>query len=143
MCGILFALVNDQQDLTGEGWNRYHDSISARGESSFMHRSTGYVARTLISCAGPDSLQELSRNIHARHTDTLPSQPLHLRFLSSVLALRGNHVGVQPLVEARKGGAEGNILCWNGQVCVQGFWYDLDLTIIRRHTDFRGCICEP
>ncbi|KAJ9101697.1 hypothetical protein QFC21_003035 [Naganishia friedmannii] len=97
MCGILFSITGEpiQQDLSKNTWNRYQEAISARG---------------------PDSLQEISRNIHTPYTDTPPSHPLHLRFLSSVLALRGDHVCAQPLVETRKGGAEGNILCWNGQI---------------------------
>lgn len=58
--------------------------------------------------SGPDSLQEVVRDIQ------IGSETLQLGFLSSVLALRGDHVGVQPLV-----GDSGNILCWNGQVSWQ------------------------
>ncbi|KAJ9122652.1 hypothetical protein QFC24_004080 [Naganishia onofrii] len=97
MCGIIFSITQEsgQQDFSEDSWNRYRNSISARG---------------------PDSLQEVSRNIHLQSVDTTPLPSLHLRFLSSVLALRGDHVCAQPLVEAKRGGAEGNILCWNGQI---------------------------
>lgn len=57
---------------------------------------------------GPDSLQGVASDIQIG-TDTLL-----LKFLSSVLALRGDHIGIQPLV-----GQSGNVLCWNGQVSQQ------------------------
>lgn len=66
------------------------------------------LSKPLISTSsGPDSLRTETRNVQ------LDSQiRLHLTFVSSVLALRGNHVAVQPLVDE----GTGNILCWNGQV---------------------------
>ncbi|GHJ86402.1 hypothetical protein NliqN6_2804 [Naganishia liquefaciens] len=58
-----------------------------------------------IAARGPDSLQEVTRDVQ-RESDTI-----RLRFVSSVLALRGDHVARQPLV-----GKSGNVLCWNGQI---------------------------
>ncbi|KAI5454186.1 hypothetical protein NCC49_004251 [Naganishia albida] len=82
MCGILFALTS-------------HDYLP---DSSQLNP---------VAARGPDSLRTETRNVQ------LDSQiRLHLTFVSSVLALRGNHVAAQPLVDE----GTGNILCWNGQI---------------------------
>lgn len=98
MCGILFALT--AHDYAPESSEL--DPIAARGRplSVTFHR----VLITIST--GPDSLRTETRTV------PVDDHQLQLIFVSSVLALRGDHVAAQPLVDERTG----NILCWNGQV---------------------------
>lgn len=100
MCGILFALTAKEYAPDSSQL----DPIAARGKS-FVEL---LLHKMLITSTGPDSLRTETRNVQLDgHTQ------LHLSFTSSVLALRGDHVAAQPLVDE----GSGNVLCWNGQVC--------------------------
>ncbi|OAL20162.1 hypothetical protein AYO22_09134 [Fonsecaea multimorphosa] len=59
-----------------------------------------------LNARGPDSYKELDVRLPFS-----PSDDLHLTFVSSVLALRGDSVRVQPLQDR----TSGSILCWNGE----------------------------
>ena len=68
--------------------------------------------KQLISSRGPDSIKTYCVRLGS------PNGPCHetkgsiyLTFLSSVLALRGDHVEVQPLVDSQSQ----SVLCWNGE----------------------------
>lgn len=82
MCGIFFSLSNVDLVHPEENTNK------------------------LISNRGPDSLQ--SHHVRLRDDSELP---IYLSFISSVLALRGDHVEEQPLVDT----ASQSVLCWNGE----------------------------
>ena len=82
MCGIFFSIARNHDTLPDQSKK---DELTARG---------------------PDSYKELRV--------TAPSPTLgdwHLAFASSVLALRGDHVQVQPLHDP----SSGSVLCWNGE----------------------------
>lgn len=86
MCGIFFSLSTSGPVLPAE------------------------ETATLLRNRGPDSFQT--------HTIQLESRPgqdsvekLSLTFISTVLALRGDHVHAQPLVDD----ASKSVLCWNGE----------------------------
>ncbi len=61
--------------------------------------------RQLLCQRGPDHLGESDVQT------TSESGTLYLSFTSTVLALRGGHIAVQPLVDSRTG----SVLCWNGE----------------------------
>ena len=58
-----------------------------------------------LQSRGPD----YCNTVQTQHGST--ASPLFLTFTSTVLALRGNHVAKQPLVDQTSGSA----LCWNGE----------------------------
>ncbi|KIW31944.1 uncharacterized protein PV07_03530 [Cladophialophora immunda] len=59
-----------------------------------------------LNARGPDSYKELNVRLPFPQLDDL-----HLTFVSSVLALRGDSVQIQPLQDR----PSGSILCWNGE----------------------------
>lgn len=61
--------------------------------------------KQLLSQRGPDYLGEAEAEIHGG------SGTVSLSFTSTVLALRGGHLALQPLVDP----LTGSILCWNGE----------------------------
>src|ERR1700730_15440283 len=61
--------------------------------------------KQLLLQRGPDYLGEAEAEINAG------SETLSLSFTSTVLALRGGHLAVQPLVDP----FSGSTLCWNGE----------------------------
>ncbi|CAI7665133.1 unnamed protein product [Penicillium pancosmium] len=83
----------------------------------FFSISTKYTppteeTNTLLQKRGPDSCQKHAVHKGIATKDGL-SQPLshHLTFISTVLALRGDHIYNQPLVDP----ATESVLCWNGE----------------------------
>ncbi|ETN46560.1 uncharacterized protein HMPREF1541_00745 [Cyphellophora europaea CBS 101466] len=71
-------------------------------------------AVALLKARGPDSFRTVSVAVKAAQTDAIPSRPTStftLTCCSSVLALRGDYVQQQPLVDD----ATGSIFCWNGE----------------------------
>ncbi|KZF26434.1 asparagine synthase related protein [Xylona heveae TC161] len=67
------------------------------------------VAQLLVN-RGPDSIKTHNIKVNVdRCTDS--STECYLSFTSTVLALRGDHVTVQPLVDTKTG----SVLCWNGE----------------------------
>ncbi|KAL1868197.1 hypothetical protein Plec18167_008390 [Paecilomyces lecythidis] len=86
MCGIFFSLSTSGPVLPAE------------------------ETATLLRNRGPDSLQT-----HNIQLESPPGQDgvgkLSLTFISTVLALRGDHVHAQPLVDD----ASKSVLCWNGE----------------------------
>ncbi|KAJ9607738.1 hypothetical protein H2200_007816 [Cladophialophora chaetospira] len=81
MCGIFFSAAKSRPILPDR---RTKDGLAARG---------------------PDSYEELSAVLHAASGD------IYLTFISSVLALRGDHIQEQPLYDP----LSGSVLCWNGE----------------------------
>ncbi|KAJ9091815.1 hypothetical protein QFC20_007546 [Naganishia adeliensis] len=78
-----------------------YDALERNRQASFE------ILSAVPNAVGPDSLRTETRSIQLDTGDHLS-----LTFASSVLALRGDHVAAQPLVDEETG----NILCWNGQV---------------------------
>ena len=64
-----------------------------------------------LRCRGPDSLKEHVVILQARPSESSGIQNATIIFVSTVLALRGDHVQVQPLVDDQTG----SVLCWNGE----------------------------
>jgi asparagine synthetase B (glutamine-hydrolysing) len=64
-----------------------------------------------LRCRGPDSLKEHIVILKARPNESSAIQNATIIFVSTVLALRGDHVQVQPLVDDQTG----SVLCWNGE----------------------------
>lgn len=79
---------------------------------SSCDRPTPHVER-LLQCRGPDSY--LSYDVHVQHeipgTAGLDSGEVYITAIASVLALRGDYVTPQPLVDQDSG----SFLCWNGE----------------------------
>lgn len=59
-----------------------------------------------LSKRGPDHTGTAETHVTTRNSQ----ETLYLSFTSTVLALRGDHVARQPLIDA-----SGSILCWNGE----------------------------
>ncbi|KAI0018486.1 asparagine synthase-domain-containing protein [Xylariomycetidae sp. FL0641] len=70
---------------------------------------SSHLRQALIN-RGPDHFGQASREVPAVD----PDETLHLQFISTVLALRGDHIARQPLEDATVGGP-GSVLCWNGE----------------------------
>jgi len=68
-----------------------------------------------LKARGPDSYQEHSIKVFRRTTSEGSNEPepadLYLTFVSTVLALRGDHVQAQPLIDRQTE----SIFCWNGE----------------------------
>ena len=62
---------------------------------------------SILKCRGPDAFRKVTTVV----TSSRSSDDLHLTFCSSVLALRGDEIQEQPLVDP----ASGSVLCWNGE----------------------------
>jgi asparagine synthetase B (glutamine-hydrolysing) len=71
----------------------------------------------LLEARGPDSVQELSISINVTDSRTADRQPvqIHIHVLGTVLALRGDHVESQPLIDKQSQ----SFLCWNGEAWKQ------------------------
>ena len=81
-------------------------SISPRGH---IHHSK--ETWELLRVRGPDSLQELSFSLKRPYSKGSEDEKVHIDILSTVLALRGDHIESQPLqVEHSQ-----SFLCWNGE----------------------------
>ena len=93
MCGIFFSLSKSEFVYPAETTNRL---INSRGPDS--HQS--HFIRVSFARDWPDFSD-----------GDEPGSSIYLNFTSSVLALRGDHVEVQPLVDA----ASQSVLCWNGE----------------------------
>lgn len=91
MCGIFFSLSTSGPVLPAE------------------------ETATLLRNRGPDSFQEHTIRVEIPHSQESfeKSKPvsLSLTFISTVLALRGDHVYAQPLIDD----ASKSVLCWNGE----------------------------
>ena len=81
-------------------------SISRNGDSRPDERTT-----KLLIARGPDSLQHISVPFPAPDASPGSVAEYKLTCYSSVLALRGGHVQVQPLLDE----TTGSLLCWNGE----------------------------
>lgn len=92
MCGILFTLCSSQLKNGSDDVN-YQEEISNRGPDSLL-------SHTLEVPVRPSSA-----------TNKTSTSTVRLEFVSSVLALRGQEIVRQPLVDPSFG-----VLCWNGQV---------------------------
>ncbi|KAJ5532546.1 hypothetical protein N7494_009098 [Penicillium frequentans] len=66
--------------------------------------------RSLLEKRGPDCCQTHTLHKEISTPDEGP-QSFHLTFISTVLALRGDHVYKQPLIDQ----ATQSVLCWNGE----------------------------
>jgi asparagine synthetase B (glutamine-hydrolysing) len=64
-----------------------------------------------LKARGPDSLKDHLVVLRTPGNEGSASQTTTIKFVSTVLALRGNQVQVQPLVD----GETGSVLCWNGE----------------------------
>ena len=60
---------------------------------------------------GPDSIKEHVIVLPRTPSEILAPGPLVLTFISTVLALRGDYIQVQPLIDE----PTGSVLCWNGE----------------------------
>ncbi|KAJ9644520.1 hypothetical protein H2199_003483 [Coniosporium tulheliwenetii] len=89
MCGIFFSLGRD------------------------AYRSPSEHVLKLLRNRGPDSVKEVRVEIEVLDPalDGSISEPLYATFVSSVLALRGEYIVTQPLVDE----ATRSVLCWNGE----------------------------
>jgi asparagine synthetase B (glutamine-hydrolysing) len=81
------------------------------------HNHFNKETQILLEARGPDSVQELSISIDIPDSRTADSQPvqIHIHVLSTVLALRGDHVEAQPLKDKQSQ----SFLCWNGEAWKQ------------------------
>lgn len=95
MCGI-HAVIS--ASAPGELSSSLRRRLCSRGPD---HIST-HEAR--LSCSGPDEDGD-------GNADVPPTTKVHLAFTSTVLALRGDHVARQPLVDPDSG----SVFCWNGE----------------------------
>jgi asparagine synthetase B (glutamine-hydrolysing) len=77
-----------------------HASISTRG---FQPPSSGL--KLLLCNRGPDHIGEAQAEINQ------DGERYWLSFTSTVLALRGGHLQIQPFVDSRSG----SVFCWNGE----------------------------
>jgi asparagine synthetase B (glutamine-hydrolysing) len=68
------------------------------------------LKRCLVA-RGPDHFGQVDRQHTITTDDSTTATEWSLRFTSTVLALRGDHVARQPLSDARTG----SVLCWNGE----------------------------
>lgn len=95
MCGIFFSLSSKSTPPTQE-------------------------TRTLLEKRGPDSIQTHAVCTRTKAQDGVSEpQTHHLTFISTVLALRGDHVYSQPLVDP----VTQSVLCWNGEAWkIAGEW---------------------
>jgi asparagine synthetase B (glutamine-hydrolysing) len=75
-------------------------SVSRKGPIHPNHELRQHLCRR-----GPDQLGELNTQTSTENGT------VSLSFASTVLALRGGHIAVQPLVDPQTG----SILCWNGE----------------------------
>lgn len=64
-----------------------------------------------LKARGPDSLKEHVVVLQSPQTEGNIDKTYTITFVSTVLALRGHEVQVQPLVD----GQTGSVLCWNGE----------------------------
>ncbi|PGH17174.1 hypothetical protein AJ79_01312 [Helicocarpus griseus UAMH5409] len=91
MCGIFFSL------------------------STVEHVQPNEETAQLLRNRGPYSLEKHTLLLQTPKAAAEASQEhscsLYLTFISTVLALRGDHIQVQPLVDSRSG----SVLCWNGE----------------------------
>lgn len=69
----------------------------------------------LLEARGPDSVQELSISLKISKSQTLANKHVNIHVLSTVLALRGDHVEPQPLQDKHSQ----SFLCWNGEAWKQ------------------------
>ncbi|ERS95220.1 uncharacterized protein SPSK_10695 [Sporothrix schenckii 1099-18] len=99
MCGIhaLIALVDDS---------------AGNGDTAPTHAVDGLpeVLRDRLARRGPDHLGQVSSSFTGRKD----RKPVSLQFTSTVLALRGDGLTKQPLVDTAAD--TGRVLCWNGEV---------------------------
>lgn len=86
MCGIFFSLSSKSTPPTSE-------------------------TRALLEKRGPDSVQTHTVCTRVKQDGVHEPQTHHLTFISTVLALRGDHVYSQPLVDP----VTQSVLCWNGE----------------------------
>jgi hypothetical protein len=89
MCGIFFSLSTSKPVLP-------NDKI-----------------RSWLQSRGPDNFQIHSVQLECPREDVRGpgALPVHLTFVSTVLALRGDHLRPQPLVDSQSQ----SVLCWNGE----------------------------
>lgn len=97
MCGI-HAVISTS--APGELSSSLRQRLCSRGPD---HIST-HEAR--LSRSGPHEDEDGGGN-----ADVPPTTKVHLAFTSTVLALRGDHVARQPLVDPDSG----SVFCWNGE----------------------------
>jgi asparagine synthetase B (glutamine-hydrolysing) len=96
MCGIFFSVSRDGPSVPG------------------------HVTRDDLHARGPDSYKELSFSI------TSEGSEYYLSFVSTVLALRGDHIQEQPLLDR----VSGSVLCWNGEAwALDGVSFDGNDTV--------------
>lgn len=111
MCGIHFTLSRTPPaptDLPPD----LRRCLHARGPDHFgqVHRRVRCVDPSGDSGDGGDGGDSGGDASDASDSGTAAWS---LRFTSTVLALRGDHVAPQPLTDG--GGGEGSVLCWNGE----------------------------
>lgn len=103
MCGILLSIAEAQEGgqapcgCLHELFPKLQAATAARGRHSLQRPQLKY----LIVLIGPD----------AQHTLCVEFGNIELQFCASELRLRGDSFVQQPHIDA-----EGNILCWNGEV---------------------------
>jgi asparagine synthetase B (glutamine-hydrolysing) len=81
-------------------------SVSAHGEVS-----PDESALANLKARGPDSCKEHLVELQTRSNTSDRIQTATIKFVSTVLALRGDQVQVQPLIDQETG----SVLCWNGE----------------------------
>ena len=64
-----------------------------------------------LKSRGPDGFDVIQRVVPRHRPRDIATKEYHLVFLSTVLALRGDHIVKQPLVDD----VSGSIFCWNGE----------------------------
>ena len=94
----------DRQPSKRRSTTRHMCGVYAAVSKHNAVRPSGYLS-SCLDRRGPDhtSTVHLSAN--------LSDASIHLTFSSNVLALRGDHVARQPLVDEESG----SVLCWNGE----------------------------
>jgi hypothetical protein len=99
MCGIVFNIRGSPEPIDEDEWDQLVLINAQRGERFDWYRDDR-KKKINKRGAGP----------HAQKTVTVDHGLNRMRFFSSVLHLRGDHVAVQPHQR------EEDILCWNGEV---------------------------
>lgn len=93
MCGIYFASTVDDQSSVGEEITKL---LERRGPDSFKKHTVQLRAEALD---------------RSKVSDTEVSNESHITLISTVLALRGDDVEIQPLIDEETQA----VLCWNGE----------------------------
>ncbi len=75
------------------------------------HVHSSRETQELLKARGPDSLQELSISLNIPNPRPLETDQVNVHVLSTVLALRGDHIESQPLKDEHSQ----SFLCWNGE----------------------------